>query len=218
MTIFQQAQAPAATQVQNGALPGHACVTPEARLSYFKCYKPEPDLNKKMMFQCVLLIPKGTDVSAIQNSVNAAIQTGIAKKWRGMQPPNLQLPLKDGDAYAAQKPDKRQAYVGNWYINCKQDPEFGQPVILLESGVRSTNPLDVQSGDYAIAVVEFVPYSNTGEGVTCIPKVIRKTRTGEHFTGGVSESAALAALGGETPPEVAAAGFGAAAPALSSLF
>jgi hypothetical protein len=191
------------------SLTSNACLVSNCRLSYANIYKTAPDLNGRLVYSVVLLIPKTSDVSGIKQAITEAVKQGIEKKWKGFQPPNLNLPLKDGDAYAAAKPGKRDAYVGNWFINCKQDPEMGQPVLLDENRVRSINPQDIQSGDWANAVVEFIPYDTKGsQGVTTVPKVIQKTATGERFTGGLSVEAALAAIGGEAnaPAPAAAAG------------
>lgn len=193
-------------------LTANACLVTNCRLSYANIYKTGPDLNGRMVYSVTLLIPKTSNVDGIKQAITEAVRIGIEKKWKGYQPPNLNLPLKDGDAYAAAKPGKRDAYIGMWFINCKQDPEMGQPVLLDENRVRSINPQDIQSGDWANVVVEFVPFDTKGnQGVTTIPKVIQKTMTGERFTGGLSTEAALAAIGGE-------ANAGAGAPNVNSLF
>jgi len=185
-------------------MPENVVLSPEGRICHMNLYVPALNLNKKMTYSATLLLPKATtNLGDIQKAVNAAIQKGVKDKWKGYMPPNLQLPVCDGDAYAAQKPEKRQAYVGQWYINMKQNPDFGQPVILNEQRVRSANPQEVQGGDYVVVVLEFVPYDNLQRGVAAIPKVVRKTRTGEHFGGGISEADALALVGGEIDPAVA---------------
>jgi len=202
-------------------LPEHVAVINDCRLAHAKIYEPGNDLSGRSRYSVTLLIPKTCDMTRIQAASRAAVVKGIKDKWNGMQPANLKLPIMDGDMYAAQKPEKRAAYVGMWYINAKQNPEFGKPVILNERRVRSNDKNEVQSGDYATVVVEFVPYTNaTGNGVTVIPKTIRKTRTGDHFGGGLSETDALAALGGElTEEEAALIGIdGGADSGLSNLF
>jgi len=189
--IYQQPQQPVVT-----GLPPHGCIIQGVRLSFLNAYIPAKDLNGVPKYSVTLLIPKTYNLTDINNAIGAAIANGIKGPWKGYQPPNLQMPLRDGDMYAAQKPDKRQPYVGNWFINAKQDPEKGKPLMLTEQRTVSTNPQDIQSGDYADVVVEFVPYDNKSQGVSCIPKAIRKTRTGERFTNGVTEAEAAAALGG----------------------
>lgn len=194
MSIFAQAQQ--ASQAPPTGLPEHGCVVPGCRLSFAAIYKPAPDLNGVPKYSVTLLIPKSIPITVIENAIRAAIAKGIKEKWNGFQPPNLVLPLRDGDMYAAQKPEKRQMYVGHWYINCKQDPEMGKPVVINERRMISTDPTEVQSGDYADVVVEFVPFNNKSQGVSAIPKVVRKTMTGERFTAGITEEQGLAAVGG----------------------
>lgn len=183
-------------------LPENSCIIQECRLSHANLYEPALDLKNELKYSVVLLIPKTADLSAIEAAQLAAIQIGIEKKWNNIRPANIKMALSDGDIYAAAKPDKRQPYVGNWYINCKQNPDFGKPILLNERRTRSVDKTEIQSGDYAIAVVEFIPYrSASGDGITTIPKSIRKLRTGERFTKGITESDALAALGGELTEE-----------------
>jgi hypothetical protein len=213
MSIFNQPQQQMHTpnpQSTTG-LPPHAVVIYSCRLSYFNCYEPAPDLNNVMKYSVTLLISKSYNLSAIEAAVQVAVAKGIKDKWGGYRPPNLLMPVKDGDMYASMKPDKRQPYVGNYYISCNQNPEFGKPIVLNEHRMISTDKLEVQSGDYADVVVEFTPYNNKSVGISAIPKVIRKTMTGERFTQGVTEAEALAAVGGvmNAPP-----GFG----DISSLF
>ena len=183
------------------ALPPHGCLIVGARLSHFNCYKPAPNLNGALVYSVTLLIPKTSVIWHIESAINVAIERGIKEKWNGFRPMNLLTPLKDGDMYAAQKPQKRGMYVGNWFIRCNQDPEKGKPVILTEHRTISEDQLDVQSGDYANAVIEFIPFNNKSQGISAIPKVIHKTATGERFTSGITQEEALAAIGGIAPPE-----------------
>jgi hypothetical protein len=183
-------------------MPENSCIVQECRLSHANLYEPAPDLKNELKYSAVLLISKQANISAIQAATAAAINIGIEKKWNNIKPPNIKMALMDGDIYAAAKPEKRQAYVGNWYINCKQNPDFGKPILLNERRTRSVDKSEIQSGDYAVAVIELIPYrSASGDGITAVPKSVRKLRTGERFTKGLTESDALAALGGELTEE-----------------
>lgn len=179
------------------ALPANTCVVKGSRVAYPNLVKPAPDLNGIDKYSAVLLIPKTDNIDHIKSAIKAVIEHGKNKKWNGTVPPNLHIPLQDGDAYAAAAPDKpREHYKGCWYINAKQDPEWGKPTVVDQYGLESTSPSTVNSGDYADAVVEFFPYkAAAGNGISATPKVVKKTRDGEPIGGGVSKNAALAALG-----------------------
>ena len=204
---------PTATQNAQPQMPANAVLIENCRLSHAELYSPGKDLNGKLKYQVRLLIPKTYNMDRVYASVNAAIQKGIKdkKNWGGVCPTNLILPVRDGDQYYSQKPDKRKSYVGQWFIQCKQDPEFGDPPVMInENRQISKDPREIQSGDYADVVVEFFPYDNRSNGVSAIPIVVRKTATGERFGGGISIADAIAAVGGasEAPQVALPAGYG----------
>jgi len=179
--------------------------TPEARMSFMNLFVPSEDLNGNDKYSVTLLIPKSSNVEGLQAAIQQIIKNEAAKKFRGISPGNIAIPLKDGDAYAAQKPDKRQAYVGHWYINASKRPDHGKPAVLNEQGVPAEGPAEFDSGDYGIARVGFWGYNNKGnQGVSCNILGVKKTREGERFGGGESSNDTIAALGGlasATPEE-----------------
>ena len=186
-------------------LPKNTCVLKDVRAAYPNLVKPAPDLNGIDKFSVVLLIPKTHNIESIKAAIKAAIEHGKNKKWNGTVPENLHIPLQDGDAYAAAAPDKpRDHYKGMYYINAKQDPEWGKPAVVDQYGMESQSPSTVNSGDWVSAVVECFPYKQAaGNGISATPKVVHKVRDGEPIGGGVSKNAALAALG--LDPEAATA-------------
>lgn len=181
---------------QNG-LPQHTAVIKDVRIAYPNLIQPAPDLNGVDKYSCVLLIPKDKPIDNVKKAIKAAIEHGKNKRWNGIIPENLHVCLQDGDAYAAAAPDKpRDHYKGHYYINAKQDPEYGKPTVVDQYGLESQDKSTVNSGDYVSAVVEFFPYNQpAGKGISATPKVVQKMRDGEPIGGGVSKSAALAALG-----------------------
>lgn len=181
---------------QENGLAKNGCVIKNARCAYPSLISPSPDLNGNDKYSCVLLIPKDYNVDNIKAALRAAIEIGKAKKWGGVVPGDLHIPLQDGDLYYAKQPEKRQHYKGQYYINAKQDPEWGKPTVVDQYGLKSELPSTINSGDYVAAVIEFFPYKQAGgNGLSATPKVVQKLRDGEPIGGGISESAALAALG-----------------------
>ncbi|MGD9156895.1 MAG: DUF2815 family protein [Desulfobacteraceae bacterium] len=171
--------------------------TPEARMSYMKLYHPVKNLNDKEIYQVTLLIPKETDISTIQAAINQVIENESNKKFRGVPGAAIQSCLKDGDIYYQQKPEKREAYIGHWYINCSKDPQYGAPTVLDENGMPTDDPAVFDSGDYGIARIQFWGYNTKGnQGVSCTIFGVKKTRTGEKLGGGESRDETMAALGG----------------------
>lgn len=181
---------------QENQLPPNAVVINECRIAYPNLVTPAPDLNGQDKYSCVLLIPKTANVDDIKRAIIKAREMGVSKKWGGAVPPNLHIPIQDGDVYAKAAPDKRGHYVGNYYINAKQDPEWGKPTVVDAYGLESESPQTVMSGDFVAAVLEFYPYKGVaGSGISATPKLVKKLRDGEPIGGGVSKSAAMAALG-----------------------
>ena len=177
-------------------IPANTCVLKDVRCAYPSLVTPSPDLNGNDKYSCVLLIPKTQPIEQIKAALRAAIEVGKAKKWSGAVPVDLHVPLQDGDVYAAKSPDKRSHYVGHYYINAKQDPEWGKPVVVDKYGLETESPQAIGSGDHVEAVVEFFPYKGqAGSGLSATPKVVKFLRAGEPIGGGISKSAALAALG-----------------------
>jgi len=190
---------------QETNLPKNTAVLKDVRIAYPNLVKPAPDLNGVDKYSCVLLIDKKSpSLENIKAAIKAAIETGKQKKWNGIIPDGLHIPLQDGDHYAAQAPDKpREHYKGCYYINAKQDPEWGKPTVVDQYGLESTSPSTINSGDWVSVVVEFFPYKQpAGNGISATPKVVHKVSEGDPIGGGVSKHAALAALG--LDPEAAA--------------
>lgn len=181
---------------KENTIPANTCVLKDIRAAYPSLVAPSPDLNGNDKYSVVLLIPKSNPIEHIKAALRAAIEIGKQKKWSGSVPSDLHIPLQDGDVYAAKAPDKRQHYVGCYYVNAKQDPEWGKPVVIDQYGLETESAQAVGSGDYVDAVIEFFPYKGqAGSGISATPKVVKKARNGEPIGGGISKESALAALG-----------------------
>lgn len=163
----------------------------EVRFSYanvFAVRKNEDGSDGK--YSVCLLIPK-SDAQAkklIDAAVEAAKQAGIPSKWGGKLPSaaKLHLPLRDGDA---ENPDD-PTYEGMWFMNASSTLKPG--VRVLENGVMSEalDSDDFYSGCWGAVVVNFFPYSVSGNvGVAAGLNNLIKTRDDERLGGGRSADA-----------------------------
>ena len=163
----------------------------EVRFSYanvFAVRKNEDGSDGK--YSVCLLIPK-TDVQAkklIDAAVEAAKQAGIPSKWGGKLPSaaKLHLPLRDGDDEFPDDPN----YEGMWFMNASSTQKPG--VRVLENGVMSEalDSDDFYSGCWGAVVVNFFPYSVSGNvGVAAGLNNLIKTRDDDRFGGGRSADA-----------------------------
>lgn len=163
---------------------GTKVITGEVRLSYAHLFEPQavnPGDDPK--YSVSLLIPK-TDVNTIQ-LMNAAVeeakQNGIASTFGGNLPPNLKLPLRDGDV---ERPDD-PIYAGHYFVgaNSKTRPGLVKP-----SGagqvVEITDSQELYSGCYAQVSVNFYAFNTRGNrGIACGLNNVLKTRDGESLGG-----------------------------------
>ena len=99
------------------------------------------------------------------------------KKWGGKIPPNLKLPLRDGDI---DRPDDEN-YAGHMFLNAtsKDAPQIVdrkvQPIL---------DPMECGSGDYCNVSVNFYGFAASGnKGVAAGLGNIQKVKDGERLAG-----------------------------------
>ena len=73
-------------------------ITGKVRASFVHVFEPQSINGSEPKYSCSLIIPKSdTDtVGKIREAIEQAKQEGVPK-WGGKIPPNLKLPLRDGD-------------------------------------------------------------------------------------------------------------------------
>jgi len=149
-------------------------ITAEARLSFPNLFTPHKmeGSNGEPKYDCVLLFPKATDLSALKAEASRAIR----EKWGDKKPANLRSPFRDGDE------KELDGYAGCIYIrvSSKQKPgivdENVQPII---------DPAAIYAGCYVRASVRAYAYdSNGNRGVAFGLQNIQKVRDGAPFGGG----------------------------------
>jgi len=165
----------------NGML-GTKVVTGKVRLCYANIWEPvarEEGQEKK--YSCSLIIPKSDTktIDKINEAIESAKATGKAK-WGGKLPPNLKLPLRDGDIDRADDENYENSYFIN--VSCRTKPGvvdiYRNPILDAE---------EVYSGCYAIVSMNLYSFNASGnKGIAAGLNNIMKIAEGEHLGGRVS--------------------------------
>ena len=129
------------------------------RFSYLHCWEPEAINGGEPKYSVSAIIPKSDKetIKKIQAAVEAAKQESLSK-WGGKIPPNLKLPLRDGDI---DRPEDEPQVV---------DKQV-QPIL---------DQTEVYSGCYGRISVNFYGYNSNGNrGVAAGLGNIQKLKDGE---------------------------------------
>ncbi|MEA5015674.1 MAG: DUF2815 family protein [Candidatus Limiplasma sp.] len=148
------------------------------RFSFLHCWEPDSVNGSEPKYSVSAIIPK-TDTATV-NAIKAAIEVAkkeSASKWGGKIPPNLKLPLRDGDI---DRPED-EAYAGCYFLNAnsRQAPQ------VVNSRVEPiTDQNEVFSGCYGKISVTFYGYNSNGNrGIAAGLGNIQKLRDGESLGG-----------------------------------
>lgn len=182
-------------------------LTGEVRLSYANLTTPRAmQQGGEAKYSVTLLIPK-TDVATkadIDASIQAAADAALSKVWNGARPPQLKVPIYDGDSV---RPNSGLPFgdecKGHWVLNAssKNKPQ----VVGIDNINCELSPADIYSGMYARVTVNFFGYSNSGNrGIGCGLGNVMKTRDGEPLSGGASAASDFADVGGSVAQGYAA--------------
>jgi hypothetical protein len=182
-------------------------LTGECRLSYVNVVTPRaPQQGGEAKYSVTLLIPK-TDVNTkrdIDASMQAAAQEAVNKVWNGARPPQMRIPIYDGDGLRPSGEPFGDECKGHWVITASTKM---RPQVVGISNINvELSPSDIYSGMYARVTIRFFGYSNSGnKGIGCGLGNIMKTREGEPLAGNTSASADFANVGNSLTPQQAAA-------------
>lgn len=159
-------------------------VTGNVRLSYVHLTQPHASQQgAEPKYSVTLLIPK-TDPATYQacmQAIEAAAQQGVAGSWNGVRPPNLPIPLHDGDGMKETGMPYGGECRGCWVMTAssKQKPQ----VWSIATGGEILNPSEIYSGMYARVSIRFFPYSTPQKrGVGCGLNNVLKIQDGEPLT------------------------------------
>ena len=90
-------------------------ITGKCRASFVHIFEPKSVNGSDPKYSMSLIIPKSDSktIGAIKAAIDEAIQNGISGKWGGKRPPNLKLPLRDGDVDR----EEDEAYQDAYFVN-----------------------------------------------------------------------------------------------------
>ena len=139
--------------------------------------------EEKYSVSCVIPKSDKKTIAKIQKAVEAAKEDGKTRKWSGKIPPNLKLPLRDGDIDRSDDENYQDCYFLN--ATSKDAPQVVdrrvQPV---------TDPMMVYSGCYCNVSVNFYAFNANGNrGVAAGLGNIQFVKDGERLSGKASADA-----------------------------
>ena len=160
------------------------------RISFANIWEPKSINGSEEKYSVSCIIPKSDEetLTRIRAAIDAAKEIGKSKCWGGKIPPNLKLPLRDGDI---DRPDD-DAYAGAMFINAnsKEAPQIVdrkvQPIL---------DPFECGSGDYCNVSVNFYGFNANGNrGVAAGLGNIQLVKHGERLSGKASASSDFTAV------------------------
>ena len=153
-------------------------ITGKVRASFVHIFEPQSVNGSDPRYSCSFIIPKSDaeTIGKIRAAIEEAKQSGVTK-WGGKIPPNLKLPLRDGDIDRPDDPNYANAYFVN--ANSTTAPQIVD---------RAVQPIldraEVYSGCYARVSINFYAFNSNGNrGIACGLGNIQKVRDGEPLGG-----------------------------------
>ena len=160
------------------------------RISFANIWEPKAINGGDEKYSVSCLIPKSDKktLARIQKAVEATKEDGKARKWSGKIPPNLKLPLRDGDI---DRPDDEN-YEDCYFLNASSKDA---PQVVDRKVNPVVDPMMVYSGCYCNVSVNFYAFNANGNrGVAAGLGNIQFVRDGERLSGKASADADFDAL------------------------
>ena len=160
------------------------------RISFANIWEPKAINGGDEKYSVSCLIPKSDKktIARIQKAVEAAKEDGKTRKWGGKIPPNLKLPLRDGDI---DRPDDEN-YEDCYFLNASSKDA---PQVVDRKVNPVLDPMMVYSGCYCNVSVNFYAFNANGNrGVAAGLGNIQFVRDGERLSGKASADADFDAL------------------------
>lgn len=177
-------------------------LTGEVRLSYANLTAPRAaQQGGEPKYSVTLLIPKSDNATKldIDNSIQAAYEEGVSKKWGGARPQPKAI-VHDGDGLRPSGLPFGEECKGCWVITAstKNKPQ----VVGIDNINCELAPNDIYSGMYARVTLNFFPYDTAGsKGVGCGLGNVMKTKDGDPLGGGASAASDFADVGNAAAPQ-----------------
>ena len=171
-------------------------LTGVVRLSYVNLVTPkQPQNGGEPKYSVTLLIPKSDQATKldIENSMKAAYEEGVSKKWGGAHP-QMKTLLWDGDGLRQSGLPFSDECKGHWVLNASS--KIKPQVVGIDNVACELAPQDIYSGMYARVTINFFPYDTAGsKGVGCGLGNVMKVSDGEPLAGGASAASDFADFG-----------------------
>ena len=167
-------------------------ITGKVRASFVHVFEPQSVNGSEPKYSCSFIIPKSDTktIAAIKAAIEQAKQDGVAK-FGGKIPPNMKLPLRDGDIDRPDDPNYADCYFVN--ANSKE-----RPGLVDRRRIPITDPLELYSGCYVRASINFYAFNTNGnKGVAAGLGNIQKWAEGEPLNGRVRAEDEFEALDAE---------------------
>lgn len=160
------------------------------RISFANIFEPKSINGGDAKYSVSCLIPKADKKTllAIHKAVEAAKEDGKTRKWGGKIPPNLKMPLRDGDI---DRPDDEN-YQEHFFLNATSKDA---PQVVDRHVQPVTDPMMVYSGCYCNVSVNFYAFNANGNrGVAAGLGNIQFVKDGDRLSGRASADADFDAL------------------------
>ena len=168
------------------------------RISYAHVWAPRSVVQGGEEKYSVSLVISKTDTGTLERinkAIKAAIEDGKVKRWQGKVPPNLKLPLHDGDVDRSED----ENYKGCMYLNASSTDA---PQIVDRRKNPITDQSMVYSGCYCNVSVNFYAFSvNGNRGVAAGLGNLQFVKDGERLGGRASADSDFDDLGDDVEVE-----------------
>ena len=163
------------------------------RISFANIWEPKSINGSEEKYSVSCIVPKSDKktLAKIEKAIEAAKEAGKSKKWGGKIPPNLKLPLRDGDI------DRHddEAYAGAMFVNATSKDA---PQIVDRKVDPILDPMECGSGDYCNVSVNFYGFNANGNrGVAAGLGNIQLIKHGERLAGKASASSDFTEVEGD---------------------
>ena len=160
------------------------------RISFANIWEPKSINGSEEKYSVSCIIPKSDTktIARIKAAIEAAREAGKSKRWGGKIPPNLKLPIRDGDI---DRPDD-DAYANSFFINASSKDA---PQIVDRKVQPILDPMECGSGDYCNVSVNFYAFNANGNrGVAAGLGNVQLIKNGERLAGKSSAASDFTAV------------------------
>ena len=177
------------------------------RFSYCHLFQPQTKPGQDPKYNTTILLPKSETQgkALIDQMIAIAIEDGVNQNWNGVKPPNIPIPVYDGDGVRPSDGTPfGQECKGHWVFTASSKQ---QPFVVDANVQDIINPALVYSGMYGNVNVRFFPYNSNGrKGIGCGLNGVQKVSDGEPLDGRMTAAEAFQPV--QPVPQAAASGYG----------